>query len=737
MTATRSMPNSPRRPVIGMLQQNLFDICAEQTLGAVDAAIQHQCDLITFCGRSLEDTGFQKQANAIYDLVTPESVDCVIAWASTLGIHVGAEELEAFCSRFGPIPVVTVEQSVGDVPMVLLDNRTGMRDAVDHLIEAHGHTRIAFVRGPATHYSTEERYRGYLEALANHGLAVVPGLVSPHAASWDSTDDASPDTIVLGGPTSANDHDVFSGAAAHAIEMDREWVAHILAYPPDAIAAANDGFAAAMVSLLAMVGLRVPEDVAVVGFNGSDNVTADDLGFGATAEGGSGTVDTLSLTTVRAPFRELGHRAIEVAKHLLDGEPVDDVITVPVELVIRRSCGCAPGDSDTPDDLPAQRHVQLIAEKRSQIIREIGEELVVANSVAEFLKILPGTLRKVGIPVCGLVSYHGDVPADDVASAPAYLRQTGTTATAWSELMFVYRDGIPVEITPEMAIFRSAELIPGNLMRRAAPRSTVLAPVYFRDEQMGYLLLEMGPRLGWIYETLQSQLSATLHRVFMVEREHAALAAIEEAHRREERQRLAGDLHDSVSQALFSMTLRTRALELMSEREEAIPIKFTHGLGELRALTQTALAEMRALIFQLRPDALHNDGLVEAIRKQATALAVREDMDIQVETSREHFPLAERTESELFLFVREAIHNSVRHAQSESVTVRLGEPVDGTLEIEIRDDGSGFDPALRRPGHYGLDTMRERVEGLGGALTIDSAPNTSTTIRAVLPHILN
>jgi signal transduction histidine kinase len=268
----------------------------------------------------------------------------------------------------------------------------------------------------------------------------------------------------------------------------------------------------------------------------------------------------------------------------------------------------------------------------------------------------------------------------------------------------------------------------------------VAVPLYAKEQRLGYALFEVGPRIGWLYAALQEQLSSALHHVLVVERERAAIAALEEAHRREERQRLASDLHDSVSQALFSMTLHTRALQLAVERERSGDPQgqVARGLAEIRELTQGALAEMRALIFELRPEALHEDGLVAAIRRHAASVANREGFEVSVQSSEDPLPLDERAETELFRVLQEALHNSVKHARPAHVRIRLHESADArhTLVVEVSDDGTGFDPGSAHPGHLGLSTMRERIERLGGRLTIDSSPTSSTIVRAVVPDIL-
>jgi Na+/proline symporter len=207
----------------------------------------------------------------------------------------------------------------------------------------------------------------------------------------------------------------------------------------------------------------------------------------------------------------------------------------------------------------------------------------------------------------------------------------------------------------------------------------------------------------------------------------------------EERHRLARELHDSVSQVLFSMTLHTRAVELAVQRSGGdFDGRVARGLAHLRSLTQGALAEMRASIFQLRPDALDEEGLASAIRKSAATVAAQEGLDVRVQAPEGRFPLDSRAEEELFRVVQEAVHNCVKHAHARCVEIRLREDpdLDGTLVVEVADDGVGFDPDARHTGHLGINGMRERTDRLGGSLIIDSSPAGSTTVRAVIPGIL-
>jgi len=274
-------------------------------------------------------------------------------------------------------------------------------------------------------------------------------------------------------------------------------------------------------------------------------------------------------------------------------------------------------------------------------------------------------------------------------------------------------------------------------LREGGWRSAVAVPLVVRDEELG-TFTAFYPASQDPSDAEVSFLTAMADQTAVAVDNARLFAELEGKAALEERHRLARDLHDSVSQALFSMTLHTRAVELAVRQEGGDPQgRVARGLAELRDLTQGALAEMRALIFQLRPGALHEEGLVAAVRKHAAAVAAREGIALRVHAPEDRLPLGEDAEEELFRVVQEAVHNSVKHAHPGHVDIRLGEHTaePGTLVVEITDDGAGFDPDLPHPGHLGLASMHERTERLGGRLTVESSP-AGSTVRAVLPAIL-
>jgi PAS domain S-box-containing protein len=196
----------------------------------------------------------------------------------------------------------------------------------------------------------------------------------------------------------------------------------------------------------------------------------------------------------------------------------------------------------------------------------------------------------------------------------------------------------------------------------------------------------------------------------------------------EERSHLARELHDSVTQALFSMTLLSRSIELMLERD---PAQVPAMLASLRELQRDALAEMRALIFELRPGNIEESGLVAALRTHVASLSGRIGLPVVVEADLpDRLPL--EIEEALYRIAQEALHNVVKHAGAREVRVKVGLAGE-MVHLGITDDGRGFDSALVPDGHLGLAGMRARAERLGGTLHVVSRPGGGTSIDVVVP----
>jgi signal transduction histidine kinase len=193
-----------------------------------------------------------------------------------------------------------------------------------------------------------------------------------------------------------------------------------------------------------------------------------------------------------------------------------------------------------------------------------------------------------------------------------------------------------------------------------------------------------------------------------------------------ERNRLALELHDVVSQKLFSLILSAEAAATLIDRDTGAA---RAQVQRLQQLAREALDELRSLIYGLRPPELERDGLEGALRKQVAMLERLHDVEIELHLDGSATSGPDR-DGGVLRIAQEAIHNAVRHAGATRIVVRL-ERDDRVLSIEVDDDGVGFDPddPELRARHLGLTSIEERAEELGGTVTIRSAPGRGTTVR--------
>ncbi len=195
----------------------------------------------------------------------------------------------------------------------------------------------------------------------------------------------------------------------------------------------------------------------------------------------------------------------------------------------------------------------------------------------------------------------------------------------------------------------------------------------------------------------------------------------------EERQRVARELHDSISQALFTLTITLESAEAFLKKDAArVPglLERAHGVAK------DAMGDVRALIAELRPAPLEHRALADALREQFAAIAARTGMAVDLQTDGLK-QLPPETEDAMYRIALEAVNNAVNHARATRVMVHLAQR-DNQVTLTVTDNGTGFVNS-DFTGHYGLKTMRERARALGGEVTIESTRGTGTTVRAELP----
>jgi signal transduction histidine kinase len=278
-----------------------------------------------------------------------------------------------------------------------------------------------------------------------------------------------------------------------------------------------------------------------------------------------------------------------------------------------------------------------------------------------------------------------------------------------------------------------------------ALRSWMGVPLLLKEQVIGVLMV--GHHEPYYFTQHRAELATAFASQAAVAIENArlyeqalSLAALQE------RQRLARELHDSVSQALYGIALGARTSRTLLDRAELTDEQtetLASPLDYVLSLAEAALTEMRALIFELRPESLAMEGLVVALTRQADALEARHGVAVTAEFGPEpEIPLS--TKEALFRVAQEAMHNVVKHASAGRVSLSLLTEENGghaaaegqqALVLRVVDDGRGFNPTAAFPGHLGLRSIHERVEKIGGQITVESAPGQGTRIEVRLPLV--
>jgi DNA-binding LacI/PurR family transcriptional regulator/signal transduction histidine kinase len=635
----------------------------------------YERDVVTGVVDAIEAGGASAVCFAVHGIkddfdafIGAESVDGFVLLSASLVQVVGKQALERFCEKRRSLPVVALGLALSGIPTIGVNDAGGVKMAISHLIEAHGRTRIAFIRGPeASGGDIGERFSGYREALAEHDLAFEPQWVVSSSG--------------FGG----------AGDAIRALLDDsRE--------PPEAIVAFNDATAVAALSALTDRGVRVPQDIAVVGFD--DTLEA--------------RVAIPPLTTTSQRLEEQGRRAANLVLDALDGKAIPHHVVLDTALVVRRSCGCFPRSvleaSGTRLGSPGRTNDKSLAASRDAIAAEVRgvlsprqaaavDGLLAAFSsdletgsthafLSAFDEQLEGSARSPpellrweeaisAMRRLTLPSLAGDetllsraenlwhqarvLTSDSGQRAQAFLRladsQRADTLAGISRSLIATRD-LPdlivvlseslrrFEVTScylslydapgskEHSIlilgvddkdrvsdrvstrFRTSQLAPEGILPEDRRYTTVVMPLASEDEQLGMILLEGHPNQATAYDKLRTQFGAAFQRMAH-ERELAALhASLRE--RVEELERAQQALRENQERLLISESMASLG---------RLTAGMAHEMNTPLAAVRAALGELLDLIGEYRtsidgPDVTAEDHrAIAAEMEAATKLA--------------------------------------------------------------------------------------------------------------------
>lgn len=385
-------------------------------------------------------------------------------------------------------------------------------------------------------------------------------------------------------------------------------------------------------------------------------------------------------------------------------------------------------------DVTEERQAQEEVERKNkqlaallEVSRDVALTLELKPLLAQLLEKLAGLVEYSGAAIfvlrgenaLELLSYRGPLPQEQLAQHWD-LRLAAHTAE-------VLRGRGPVIVPDVRAETGLAEAFRATAQAQLGYIPELIGtwmgvPLRVRDRIIGVLAFDHAKTDA--YRREQIELAQVFAQQAAVAIENAQL--FEQAQGKaalEERARLARELHDSVSQALYGIALGARAALNAAEHN---PRALREPLEYILSLSEAGIAEMRALIFELRPESLAEEGLVAALARQAAALKARYGLEVEADFGEEPEISLEAKEA-LYRIAQEALHNTVKHAEATRVELRL-ERSEHQLFLQVRDNGKGFDPHQEFPGHLGQRTMRERARAIGAHLNLTSAQGRGTRI---------
>lgn len=568
--------------------------------GVTDVARERDVNVICYMPRSREPVSsvdLDAQTDLPFDLVSTDRVDGLVVWTAPIRDDIGTDGVQAIFDCYRSLPAVAIEEAPAGIPRVVVDNYRAMYDAIVHLIEVHNYRRIAFIRGPdLIHVGARQRYQAYLDVLAEYGLPADPDLVTPPAEGedvWETVVGEAGISLLLDqrhvdldAVVTAND--VFAEGALNALQARGVNVPHQVAVlgfdnvdysswltPPlttVSLQTYEQGRRAAEMLLTLLEGGDVPEQVDVPlkliirQSCGCVNPIVAQAAVGSAILAGKLSADSIdaarqkilaemnqAANTVTGLNSDWAARLLAAFLTELAGEtpgtflPTLDAILRQVlaadsqvsgwQNVISAMRRCVlpylgSAAVQQAEDLwlqaqvmigeiaqRAQGHQAWQAEEQTWRLNQIETALLTTYDVEELVHILDRELPSLGIPSCYL-SLYGD---------PQHPLEQSRLVLAYDE-----RGALVAEAEAEA--FPSPQLVPAGLLPQDQQYSYVVEPLYFREEQLGFVLFEQGPHQGTIYGMLRELISSALKSALLSREREEAEAALKRAYAEVERQ---------------------------------------------------------------------------------------------------------------------------------------------------------------------------------------------------------
>jgi len=771
-------------------------------------------------GRLRAQVAYESQRNVIYDLAGEGCLDGIITWASSLGGVMGPAEINSFHSRYQSLPIVSLAQFMEGTPTVSVDSYHGMRALLEHLIKDHGYQRLAFIRGPEEHYYAQERYRAYLDTLQAHNLHLNPELVTRPLRWEEGAEAvkillderglrpgvdfhavvAVSDMLALWALKTLQERG-FRVPGDVAVTGFNNSIEERLATPPLTTVDLPfyDQGAKSIETLLAQWrGETVPALITLP----SRLIVRQSCGCPSTAVAQAAGIPESSAKRQKRTFDEawtslqatradiladMAAASSIPAEKIPDWiEPVWDAFLAEVkenssghfistledvldramrdnnDLILWHGAISALRRRVLPDLPVAQRggiealfaqariviseavqrshaYWQWQSERQADNLRETARMLLTTFDIPELTAALEGCLPRLGIPSAYLVLYE----------------ETGESLE-YARLVMAYSEDSEIALEPQGRRFPANKLIPPDLLPRHRRYSFVIEPLFFQNKAIGYVVFEIGPRDGDIYELLRSNLSSALQGASLFREIQQARLTAEKADRIKTRL-LANVSHELRTPLNIILGYTQNALQVPSPYSRELPASLVtdlqhiqqnaeHQLRVINDLLDLSRAEIDELDISLElidPHPLLTDAF-HSLADQASSQAVQWKLEIP-----ERLPVIRADAVRLRQVFLNLLSNARKFTEKGCITFGA-EVIPPQMHIWISDTGVGIPPeqqerifepfvTIENDQHIsggiglGLTITRHLIALHQGSLTLESQPGEGSTFHIYLP----
>ncbi|MBN2444234.1 MAG: substrate-binding domain-containing protein, partial [Spirochaetales bacterium] len=703
-----------------------------------ELAGKYNYDLLYIGGEAYKSPiEFSAQSNILYNLISSRAVDGLITISNLLSAYTSPRKFYKRYLEFLSIPVVSLGIVFEGIPSVVPDNSTGMNEAVCHLIEDHNYTRIAFLSGTQEHPDVIERFSAFTRAMEAHNLPVDPSLLLKGNFQSESGSRAVRELLDTRGKKPGQD--------------------------VQAIVCCNDYMASGAILELQSRSIRIPEEIALVGFDGL-HITE---------------CLVPSLSSVAQPFHTMAIKATELLFKLISGESVPEVVRVLSRFIPHRSCGCTDKLTQTgqkhlklsPPYFPEHINRQILGLDMStrliwkQAISHLREkaqwnrcstelrsdskesrlpaEDAERNNNQEIWDILSDTVynsfantnytnmvQNMGINITShlelcdlLLDLHNKLPGIGIKRCCICLYENPENSTGvippWSRLILAFNPVHPLNLPPEGLRFHTENLLPEEIINREGWKNWVVMALYFQNEQFGFMFIDSEIPNKNIYNNLRKQISTALKGNQLLKETRKANNLLNEANE-QKTQFFINLAHETKTPLTLIRNYLSRYIEQHAPDENLQVIKQNIDLLLSNMLNFMDVEKLQKGVTVFQHDILVN--LSEGVEQKCTIFSeVAKTKKIRIVWKIEENIIIRIDPYALDRILNNLLDNAVKYIQEEGkIWVKVSRKEDHAI-LRISDNGPGLpvetSEHLFEP-YYLLSRKKTGQQGVGVGLSI-------------------